>query len=46
MYPITKVWELRFSLTKTLPEHKKCPGKLADSVLVDGWPDDLPTLLG
>ncbi len=47
IYPITKVWEFRFSLTKTLPSHKKCLGKLAERVLVeDGWPVDLPSLLG
>lgn len=47
IYPITKVWEFRFSLTKTLPPHKNCPGKLAERVLVeDEWPADLGLLLG
>ncbi len=47
IYPITRVWEFRFSLTKTLPPHSKCPGKLAERVLVDdAWPADLPSLLG
>ncbi len=46
MYPITQVWEFRFSLTKTLPQHRKCPGKIAENVLVDDWPGDLSTLLG
>jgi hypothetical protein len=46
IYPVTRCWEFRFHLTKTLQEHKKCPGKLADIVLVDGWAEDLPSLLG
>lgn len=46
IFPITQVWEFRFGLTKTLPEHGKCPGRIADSILVDGWPEDLPALLG
>lgn len=46
IYPVTQHWEFRFSLTKTLPPHKKCAGKIADQILIDGWPEDLPALLG
>jgi hypothetical protein len=46
IYPVTQRWDFRFCLTNTLPPHKKCPGKLSDRVLVDGWAEDLPSLLG
>jgi hypothetical protein len=46
IYPVTQRWDFRFCLTKTLPPHKTCPGKLSDRVLVDGWAEDLPALLG
>jgi hypothetical protein len=45
-YPVTQVWDFRFSLTKGLPSHKKCPGKISDRILVDEWAEDLPSLLG
>jgi hypothetical protein len=45
IYPITGNWDFRFCLTKTLPPHRKCAGKLGDRVLVDGWAPDVPTLL-
>lgn len=46
IYPVTQRWDFRFCLTTTLLPHKKCPGKLSDRVLVDGWAEDLPSLLG
>ncbi len=45
IFPVTGSWDFKFCLTKTLPPHKKCVGKLGDRVLVDGWAPDLPTLL-
>lgn len=45
IYPVTGSWDFKFCLTKTLPPHKKCAGKLGDRVLVDSWAPDLPTLL-
>lgn len=46
VFPITQCWDFRFSLTNTLPPHKKCSGKISDRILVDGWAEDLPSLLG
>lgn len=46
IYPVTQVWDFRFSFTKGLPSHKKCPGKISDRILVDDWAEDLPSLLG
>lgn len=45
IFPVTGNWDFKFCLTTTLAPHKKCPGKLGDRVLVDGWAPDLPTLL-
>lgn len=46
IYPVTQRWDFRFSLTKSLPPHSKCRGKISDRILVDGWAEDLPSLLG
>jgi hypothetical protein len=44
IFPVTGRWDFRFCLTSTLSPHKKCPGKLSDRVLVNGWAEDLPSL--
>ena len=45
LYPLSGVWEYRFSLTENLPEHRKCPKKLSDRVSVENhWPATLPGL--
>jgi hypothetical protein len=34
LHPITESWEFRFALTAELPQHKTCPGRIANSVAV------------
>ncbi len=47
LHPVSDRWEFRFTLTATMAQHRKCPGKLSDRVLVaPSWPPDLPTLPG
>jgi hypothetical protein len=46
VHPVTTRWEFRFLATAGLPEHKKCPGKLTERVIVaEPFTSELPDLL-
>jgi hypothetical protein len=34
LHPVTEQWEFRFALTRELPQHKTCPGRLDNNVRV------------
>ncbi|MEO8035498.1 MAG: hypothetical protein ABI837_13765 [Acidobacteriota bacterium] len=47
LHALTQKWEYSFALTKALARHKKCPGKLANKVLVDEqWSREIRGILG
>ncbi len=47
MHPITDRWEYNFAPTSALPAHRKCPGRIAERILVEGgyWAPALATVL-
>ncbi len=47
MHPVTSKWSYEFCPTSSLDPHRRCPGKLADRVLVQGeaWSGSLPDVL-
>lgn len=47
LHPVTEQWEFKFRETEGLQPHKKCPGKLATNVYVEGstWTPDLAGVL-
>jgi hypothetical protein len=47
LHALTQKWEYSFALTRSLEAHKKCPGKLANKVLVDSaWTREIRGILG
>ncbi len=34
MHPMTEAWEFRFALTRELPEHTHCPGRVDNNIRV------------
>jgi hypothetical protein len=46
LHSSTETWEFRYSLTRQLEPHKKCPGKLSNLVRLDArWIDEAATAL-
>lgn len=48
LHPVTEHWEFRFALTRELPAHGSCPGKIDNNVRVVGstFSSDLGSALG
>lgn len=47
LHATTEQWEYSFRLTGDLDEHRKCPGKLSNNVVIDSrWRDDIRGILG
>ena len=46
LHPRTEAWEFRYSLTRRLDEHGKCPGRISNRVRIDErWgADPLPVI--
>jgi hypothetical protein len=36
LHPVTEQWEFRFALTRDLPRHGSCPGKIDNNIRVAG----------
>jgi hypothetical protein len=46
LHPVTEEWEFRCALPTQLDPHKKCDGKLSNSVRIDDrWADDIRDVL-
>ncbi|MGH7490119.1 MAG: hypothetical protein ACREMY_31610, partial [bacterium] len=47
LHALTQKWEYSFALTRSLRAHDKCPGKLANKVLIDAeWSQEIRGILG
>lgn len=36
LHAVTEAWEFRYALTRVLPEHRKCPGRIQSALQVKG----------
>lgn len=36
LHAVTEEWEFRYALTRELPEHLKCPGRIKSAIMVNG----------
>jgi hypothetical protein len=36
LHPVTEHWEFKFALTRELPKHGSCPGRIDNNIRVGG----------